>query len=147
MTDSTHPFIQQYFGPLSGVLSWQDLDALWQRLRDDAAAGWYVYTVGEPVPEAPLEAAAFQARLDELGATLRREHEEDYCGIVYADDLQRPRLVKIYDPRNLGKVCGFSEEPVPPGWVLSQQPPVDVTDLQRPGQQAPKRRWWQWFRR
>ncbi|MCK7500047.1 MAG: hypothetical protein MZW92_64195 [Comamonadaceae bacterium] len=42
---------------------------------------------------------------------LRKEHREDYCGIVYADDL-RPAdaCVKIYDPNNLGVVLRLQQE-------------------------------------
>jgi hypothetical protein len=42
---------------------------------------------------------------------LRAEHHESYCGIVYADDLENPRLIKIYDPNNLGSSCGSSKNP------------------------------------
>jgi hypothetical protein len=68
------------------------------------------------------------------------EHREDYCGIVYADDLRTPTFVKIYDPNNLGVVCGFSDAPPLPGWVMSLIPPVDLPST-RP---LPKnrRRWW-----
>jgi len=40
---------------------------------------------------------------------LRADHHESYCGIVYADDLDKPRLIKIYDPNNLGSSCGSSK--------------------------------------
>lgn len=134
-------FEKRYGGRLCGVMSWQQLAAFWQRI--DAAAGWYLYAVGEPVPAAPAgaaEAAEFMRRIDAL---LRKEHHEDYCGIVYADDLERPRMVKIYDPNHLGSSCGSSRNPPPPGWVMSLDPPVDV----RPGHTLPanRRRWWQGF--
>jgi hypothetical protein len=71
---------------------------------------------------------------------LRAEHDEDYCGIVYADNLQQPGMVKIYDPNNLGVSCGYSETPPLPGWVLSRILPVDLQVTQV----LPKnrQRWW-----
>ncbi len=82
-----------------------------------------------------------QTFITELDALLRAEHQEDYCGIVYADDPQAPRLVKIYDPHHLGVSCGSSADPPLPGWVMSLLPPVDL-----PASRAPtrsRRRWWQ----
>jgi len=57
---------------------------------------------------------------------LRREHQEDYCGIVYANDLQTPGSIKIYDPNNLGVSCGYNDNPPLPGWIMSRIPPVDL---------------------
>ncbi|MDJ0873574.1 MAG: hypothetical protein QNJ87_17615, partial [Gammaproteobacteria bacterium] len=61
-------------------------------------------------------------------------------GIVYADDLEKPSFVKIYDPNNLGMVCGYSEQPPLPGWVMSKLRPADLqTAMPPPGN---RRRWW-----
>ena len=131
-------FARLYAGRLYSLLSWQDLEAFWQRL--DPADGWYLYAVGEPPPTAPESAAntaEFLRRIDEV---LRRDHQETYCGIVYADDVERPCFVKIYDPNHLGSSCGSSKHPPLPGWIMSRAPPVDVA----PGRAAPegRRRWW-----
>ena len=82
-----------------------------------------------------------QRFITEIDALLRREHDEDYCGIVYADDPSAPGMIKIYDPNNLGKVCGYSANPPLPGWVLSRLPPADLQAAQV--QPAGRRRWWQ----
>ena len=78
--------------------------------------------------------------VDEIDRLLRAEHDEDFCGIVYADDLGAPALIKIYDPNNLGVVCGYSDNPPLPGWIMSKLPPVDLpaTRLVAKG----RRRWW-----
>ncbi len=127
-----------YSGRLWSLLSWQQLSDFWTRI--ERGAGWYLYAVGEPLPTAAAGAAevdAFIARIDEL---LRREHHHDYCGIVYADDLDAPRMVKIYDPNNLGSSCGTGKHPHPPGWIMSRVPPVA---LDRPGPlPESRRRWW-----
>jgi hypothetical protein len=133
-------FLDKYRGFLAGVMRWDDLDLLWQTIRQQQQA-WYLYAVGEAVPRATVSAAElerFVASVDEL---LRREHDEDYCGIVYVDDPKQPSFVKIYDPNNLGVVCGYSENPPLPGWVMSQQPPVDLPQAFPPT--AGRRRWWQ----
>lgn len=137
----TDPFLRAFHGTFTSALRWSDLDALWLRLRADAKAGWYLYAIGEPPPESTADAAMVERFIDAIDALLRREHDERLCGIVYADDLRVPSLVKIYDPNNLGVVCGSSSNPPLPGWVMSKLPPVDLSAIQL----VPKarRRWWQ----
>ena len=65
--------------------------------------------------------------LDDIRAEVQHGHREDYCGIVYADDFDRPTLVKVFHPNHLGSSCGFSETPPLPGWILSLLPPADLT--------------------
>ena len=137
MSDS---FLTAFRGSFTSALRWPHLDALWERVRERADAGWYLYAIGEPPPEAPADAGQVQRFVAEIDDLLRREHDEDFCGIVYADDLAAPALIKIYDPNNLGVVCGYSDNPPLPGWVMSKLPPVDLPA----SRQAPKgrRRWW-----
>lgn len=132
------PFLAAFRGSFTSTLRWPQLDALWDRIRA-APDGWFVYAVGEPPPTAPSTAAALLHFIDEIDALLRREHAEDYCGIVYADDLQTPALIKIYDPHNLGVSCGYSDNPPLPGWVLSRLRPQDLAAARQP---AGRRRWW-----
>lgn len=134
-------FDRLFEGTLYSLLSWSQLDAFWKRV--DPAAGWYLYAVGEPRPQAPVDAehvTAFILRIDDL---LRKEHHEDYCGIVYADDLETPSLVKIYDPNNLGTSCGSSKHRILPGWVMSRMQPSDLGTPQFVPQN--RKRWWQGF--
>lgn len=134
-------FHSAFSGTFSGVLRWEQLDRLWERLRADADAGWFVYAIGEPPPEMPVDGDALLRFIDEVDALLRREHEEDYCGIVYVDDMQSPRFVKIFDPNNLGVSCGYSDNPPLPGWIVSRLPPADLqAPMPQPGN---RRRWWQ----
>jgi len=134
------PFLVAFGGSFTSALRWPQLDALWERVREHADAGWYLYAVGEPPPVAPSEAAQVLAFVAELDTLLRAEHPHDYCGIVYADDLDEPTLIKIYDPHNLGVSCGFSTNPPLPGWVMSRIPPCDLPASRA----APnnRRRWW-----
>jgi hypothetical protein len=135
------PFLAAFRGSFTSALRWHQLDDLWARLRERADAGWYLYAVGEPPPVATADAARVQTFIAEIDALLRAEHREDYCGIVYADDLKAPALVKIYDPHHLGVSCGFSTNPPLPGWVMSLLPPCDL-----PASRVPPRnrqRWWQ----
>ena len=138
---NTDPYLRAFKGSFAGVLRWPQLDALWEALRRRADAGWYIYAVGETPPDTPVDAAKLNAFIDEIDPLLREEHGEDYCGIVYADDLQTPSFIKIFDPDNLGVSCGFSEAPPLPGWILSLIPPSDLqAALPPPGK---RRRWWQ----
>ena len=79
--------------------------------------------------------------IDEVDALLRKEHDEEYCAIVYADDHADPAFIKIFDPNNLGVSCGFSENPPLPGWVLSKMQPVDIEHALQPANN--RQRWWQ----
>ena len=110
-------------------------------LHQDAEGGWYIYAVGEVPPQQPAEAALVKSFLAEIEQLLRKEHDEDYCGVVFTDSLDAPRLVKIFDPNNLGVSCGFSDNPPLPGWILSKLPPVDLET--RVPQAGNRRRWWQ----
>ena len=127
-------------GPLKGALRWPDLDALWGQLQRLNDGRWYVYTVGEPPPTTPASRDRFERFLVEIRQRLLEEHKEDYCGIVYADDHAEPGFVKIFDPGNLGAVCGFSESPPLPGWTLSRVAPDDLTRSSSPPRA--RKRWW-----
>lgn len=135
-------FMDRYQGRFTGVLRWENLGDLWQAVRDQGeTASWYIYAVGEPPPAEPAAPAELETFLAEVDRLLREEHQESYCGVVYADDLQTPSLVKVYDPNNLGSVCGPGLGPPPlPGWVLSTLPPVDLEAAMAPP--ANRRRWW-----
>ncbi len=140
LTHEMHPFLAAFHGGFSGVLRWAQLDALWEALLAPVGKRWYIYAVGEKPPGDPATTDEFQHFIQEIDQKLRKEHEEDYCGIIYADNLDDPSFIKIYDSGNLGVVCGFSEHPPLPGWILSTIPPVDLTDALTPP--ATRRRWW-----
>ena len=140
-TTQTSPFLHAFHGSFANMLRWHQLDALWDTLRQQADAGWYAYAIGETPPDTALPPAELESFLNEIDVLLRKEHNEDYCGIVYVDNPASPRMVKIYDPGNLGVVCGFSEAPPLPGWILSLEPPCDLPAAIAPP--ANRRRWWQ----
>lgn len=136
-------FERSYNGMLYSVMRWDQLTAFWQKI--DADAGWYLYAVGQDVPQAPSPADKVQQFTRELDDLLRREHHEDYCAIVYADDLDNPHFIKIYDPNHLGSSCGSSatKSSVLPGWLMSLTPPreLEISGVVT-GQ---RKRWWQAF--
>ena len=133
-------FQQRLDGKFHGILRWPQLDALWATVTDDGEP-WYFYQVGDQPPQTPLQNEALKKAIDALDSLLRREHDHDYCGIVYADDPATPTLIKVYDPNNLGTSCGCSGEKFIPRWILSRDKPDRVED------QAPlpnnRRKWWQ----
>ncbi|MDD4882058.1 MAG: hypothetical protein PHR30_03035 [Gallionellaceae bacterium] len=126
-------------GTLFSLLTWDQLTAFWQRL--DAGAGWYLYALGETRPEQPADSEHVATFVRELDLLLHKEHDEDYCGIVYADDLDQPSLIKIYDPNHLGTSCGSSKHKILPGWVMSRMSPSDLDPSHHVTQN--RRRWWQ----
>lgn len=125
-------------GLLFSLLSWEQLAAFWTRI--DLDAQWYLYAIGQHVPTAPAARTQVAAFIREIDALLRRDHEESYCGIVYADNLEQPQFIKIYDPNNLGVACGSSKSKVQPGWIMSQFAPVELQVKAIP---ANRTRWWE----
>jgi hypothetical protein len=133
-------YLRAYNGFFKGALRWPEFDRLWAQLQRRSDDGWYIYTVGEPPPTAPASRDQFEGFLAEIKQHLLDEHQEDYCGIVYADDHDEPSFVKIFDPNNLGMVCGSSEIPTLPGWTLSRIVPDDLEEaLLHPRR---RQRWW-----
>ncbi len=136
-------FDRYYNGMLYSVMRWDQLTVFWNKV--DAGAGWYLYAVGQQVPHEPSAAAKVQQFTREMDELLRREHHEDYCAIVYADNLDEPNFIKIYDPNHLGSSCGSSatKSSVLPGWLMSRTPP---RELEIGGVVTGQRkRWWQSF--
>ena len=131
-------FEQKYWGTLYSLLSWQQLAGFWPKVAP--AKPWYLYAVGQALPERPSSSEEVGRFIAEIDALLRREHEEDYCGIVYADDLEEPTFVKIYDPGNLGVACGSSGRHIFPGWIMSLDPPEALKPEVVPNN---RKRWWQ----
>ena len=137
----TDAFRQAFRGRFESVLRWEQLDLLWGVVRKDVAGDWYIYAVGDAPPQQPSSAEQMQTFLLEIEQLLRKEHDEDYCGVVFTDSMEAPQFVKIFDPNNLGVSCGFSENPPLPGWILSKLPPADLdAPVPQPGN---RRRWWQ----
>lgn len=138
---STDPYLQQFRGSLVSMLRWPQLDSLWKTVRQQKEMRWYAYAIGETPPESPLTSDQLDGFLTQIDHLLHQEHEEDYCGIVYADNPQNPTFIKIYDPNNLGVTCGFSNNPPLPGWTLSLVPPCDLEHAFPPP--GNRKRWWQ----
>jgi len=142
MSGENTAFIDRYRGYFKNMLKWEELDQLWARLRETPHKDWYLYAVGETPPQQSADSAQLNHFIEQIDALLRSEHEEDYCGIVYVDNPDDPTLIKIYDPNNLGSVCGPGFGPPPlPGWVMSLLPPADLNAAFPPP--ANRRRWWQ----
>ena len=142
MTDSAAPaaFHARLKGKFAGIMQWQQLDELWGRVK---RGEWYFYQLGEMLPTIALRGDELARRIDALNELLRQEHDYNYCGIVYADDVENPTLIKVYDPNNMGSSCSCNVTPSPPGWILSTAPP-ELIENQAPTPNN-RKRWWQLF--
>lgn len=140
MTKNIDPFYIAYRGAFTSLLKWPDLDAFWAVLSDHATENWYIYKTSEAPPASPASADELREFIKEVDKYLHQQHEEDYCGIVYADSKTEPTYIKIYDPNNLGVVCGIGREPIFPGWVISQLPPMTLDNL--PPLMDEAKSWW-----
>lgn len=132
-------FMTVYQNEFQGVLRWPQLDELWQVISKSEVS-WYIYAVGETPPVSSAKPEHLSTFITEIDSLLRRDHDEDYCGIVYTNSFENPTLIKIFDPNNLGSSCGSSGKITLPGWILSTVQPEDLT----PAHPMPnnRRRWW-----
>ena len=140
--DSTvsEAFRARLSGSFSGILKWEDLDALWDRIK---SGQWFFYQIGEEMPVTPLSGNELAECIDALNTLLRHEHEYNYCGIVFADSVETPTLIKVYDPNTLGSSCSCNETPAPARWILSTVQPAFIESyVPSPNN---RRRWWQLF--
>jgi len=129
-----------YSGKFSGVLRWPQLDKLWNIAKAEKE-GWFIYAVGNEPPQELSNKQDTIKFIDEMDVLLRREHDEEYCGIVYANNLDKPTLIKIFDPSTLGTSCSIASQGPLPGWILSKMKPDDLNaDIQQTGS---RKRWWQ----
>lgn len=135
-------FQRLYTGRVWSVMGWDQLTEFWKRI--DPAAGWYLLAAGAVPATVPADAAAVAGFIGQIDKLLREDHRETYCGIVYADDLDNPRLIKIYDPNNLGSSCGSSKNPPGPGWIMSRELPDESISMVPVPEN--RRRWWQRLR-
>jgi hypothetical protein len=134
------PFYSAFRGSFTSVLSWSQLDDFWQTVRAQAHAGWYVYAIGEPLPQQALTPEQVGTFVQAIDALLHEDHYEDYCGIVYTDSKTQPSFIKIFDPFHLGSSCGSSGNPPIPGWIMSLLPP-QALEASWPLPEN-RRRWW-----
>ncbi len=134
-------YLAAYRGNFTSTMRWPDLDAFWEVLKSCADDKWFIYAVGEVPPDHMADKKHLLNFIDGMDKLLRKEHEEDYCGIVYVDNKEAPEFVKIFDPNNLGVTCGFSENPPLPGWILSRIQPVELQSALNPPKN--RQRWWQ----
>jgi len=136
------PFMEKFHGKLIGILRWQQLDELWQAVQSGNTNDWYIYHIGETPPQTVCPQEKLVHFINEIDKLLKHDHEHDYCGIVYVDNKIQPAFIKIYDPNNLGHVCGSNGAPPPlPGWILSKATPLDLQAAIAPA--GNRKRWWQ----
>lgn len=142
MDEILEDFYSRYRGRFYGILRWPQLDTLWAHVTQQPT-GWYIYFVGGIVPDHVATEETVITFVQELDQLLHAEHHHDYCGIVYTDNMQQPKMIKIFDPNHLGASCGASGQTILPRWILTQIPPKLLEEI------APipanRQRWWQRF--
>ena len=134
-------YLAAFKGNFTSTMRWHDLDAFWAVLKGHADDQWYIYAVGEMPPDTMATKEQLLNFIDEIDVLLHKEHDEEYCGIVYVDNKEAPEFIKIFDPNNLGVSCGFSDNPPLPGWILSRIQPVELEEALNPPKN--RQRWWQ----
>lgn len=134
-------YLSAFRGGFTSTMRWHDLDAFWDVLKSQADDSWYIYAVGEMPPDFTVDKQQLLNFIDNINELLHKDHDEDYCGIVYVDDKETPSFIKIFDPNNLGVSCGFSDNPPLPGWILSRIQPVELESALNPPKV--RQRWWQ----
>ena len=142
-TQLENSFMEKFQGRLIGILRWDQLDELWTTIQAGNTDDWYIYHIGETPPLTTCKPEQLHRFVEEVDKLLRHDHDEDYCGIVYVDNKITPGLIKIYDPNNLGHVCGSSVNTPPPlpGWIISKLQPIDLEAAMPPP--GNRKKWWQ----
>lgn len=138
-------FQQHYNGRFVNMLRWQQLDDLWDKVKQTQPDDWYVYLVKATVPTMPVDSSELNQFIQGVNTFLHQKHDYDYCGIVYVDDHNCPSMIKIFDPTNLGAVCGSSGTKILPRWLLTRIPPEALID--DTVERTKQKRWWQPFKR
>lgn len=114
-------FWNAYQGKFGGVPTWQMFDRFWAVL-EKTGGEWYVFDPEGEAPDAPAE--DFAAVLAEARACVEDVRKmRSFCGTVFADDMEAPTFVKVFDPWKMGGVCGGSGERIMPRWVFSRMVP------------------------
>lgn len=116
------PFWRAYQSRASGLLQWEDVDALWHELIAQPN-GWYVYDLETTLPEAPLPAASFAAFLPNAEALVNERRDRSHSGAIYIDNRASPTFIKIFDPTNMGTSCGGDHDMIFPRYILSKIKP------------------------
>jgi len=124
--NETNPYIAASLGYFKGIRHWHEFDAFIELLEELNDGSWFIYDTHTEPPTKPVTKTDFSAFLKQTRQLLHEQHQEDYCGIVYVDNIDKPEYIKIYDPANLGVVCGFSDNPPLPGWVVSRLAPCSL---------------------
>ncbi|MDM8565536.1 hypothetical protein QUF74_07770 [Candidatus Halobeggiatoa sp. HSG11] len=118
-------FQQYYKGSFTSALRWHQLDDLWEKTVAQPD-GWYIYHIGRKPPTEPTNKKTLTQFIQKVDKILHQEHKYDYCGIVYADNKETPAMIKIFDPKNLGVVCGTGKAIIHPRWLLTRILPESI---------------------
>jgi TusA-related sulfurtransferase len=129
-TMATNPFVELVTGSLTGILNWNELDQVWQRVCQDASSGWYLYKSGEQPPDSVITGDELKACVASLNDYLRGSHAKEYCGVVYVDSVDEPALIKIFDPESLTSICNIYGKTPLHGWVISKLKPVNLKAIE-----------------
>jgi len=128
------PFWRAYQGRASGLLKWEDVDALWPLLAAQPDA-WYVYDLEIAVPTAPFSATEFTAFLPQAEALVNARRDRSHSGAIYIDNHNTPTFIKIFDPSNMGTSCGGDHDMIFPRFILSKIQP-DPRPAPSPGNKS-----------
>lgn len=131
-------FKERFKGKFYGVLQWKQLDHIWDVVKSDKADSWFIYEVNLTPPSSTIKQLDIALEINKIDHYLRKEHNEDYCGIVYADDLESPEFIKVFNPKSLGSSCSIAKTPPLPKWIISKVKPQDLT-LAKEQTNKPKR--------
>jgi len=129
-TVAASPFVELVTGSLVGILGWDELDQVWQRVCQAGNSGWYLYKSGEQPPDVAIAEDELKVCLASLNERLRESHAKEYCGVVYVDSVDEPTLLKIFDPESLTSICNIYGKTPLHGWVISKLKPVNLKAIE-----------------
>jgi len=118
------PFANPVAGTLAGFLDWKNLEQIWQNIKQASDGSWHIYYNDNPLPGdiRPSDvdiSGDLASSIDSLDSYLHKAHPRNYCGMVFADSLTEPSLIRIFDPKYLTSMCNIYGNTPAPSWIIS----------------------------
>ena len=132
-------------GTLAGVIDWHILDQIWHVIQHSGDSRWHVFNNDTPLQgdnraNVVDTSAGLASSLNALNGYLRQSHPHAYCGLVFADSLTDPTLIRIFDPKLITSMCNIYGNAPAPSWVISTMDAAQLAASNKAASKLPNHR-------